>query len=100
VKSPKRVGAIVVGVMLLLAVAGAVNAWKPWDPRMGAGPAARELQKRLHTKVRYRCERQDRNDSIPLKDVDYFCAPVSRPQVGGYWVATDRNHITAMEPAS
>jgi hypothetical protein len=97
IRSPKRVGAIVVGFMLLIAGFGAVWAWRPWDARMGTGPAARALQARLHVKVRYRCEPADAN--APLKGADYFCAPTGSSGLAGYWVATDRHHITEIQPA-
>ncbi len=96
-RSPKRVGAIVVGCMLAIGAFGAVWEWRPWDPHMGAGPAARELQRKLHTKVRYRCAPQAGDISIELKDVDYFCEPIGHPELGGYWIATDRHHITGMQ---
>jgi hypothetical protein len=97
IRSPKRVGAIVVGVMLLIAASGAFWAWRPWDARMGSGPAARALQVRLHAKQPYRCEPADVN--APLKNADYFCAPTGSSGLAGYWVATDRNHITEIQPA-
>jgi hypothetical protein len=96
IKSPKRVGAIVVGCMLAIAVFGAVWTWRPWDARMGTGPAARALQERLHAKARYQCEPAEAN--APLKDADYYCAPIGS-SLPGYWVATDRRHITEIQPA-
>jgi hypothetical protein len=96
-KSPVRVGAIVIGCMLLIAIFGGVWAWRPWDARMGAGPAARALQARLHVKAHYRCEPADANG--PLKGADYYCAPIGSSGLSGYWVATDRRHITGIQPA-
>jgi hypothetical protein len=95
-RSPKRVGAIVVGCMLAIAVFGAVWTWRPWDERMGAGPAARALQQRLHTNLRYRCEPQGNDGTIALKDVDYLCAPIGHPDLPGYWVASNRRRITGI----
>jgi hypothetical protein len=98
ISSPKRVGAIVVGCMLLIAVFGAVWTWRPWDARMGTGPAARALQQRLHTKVRYQCEPQTNDGTIKLDGVDYLCRPIGHPSLPGYWIATNRRRITGMLP--
>ena len=97
-RSPVRVGLIVVGLMVLIAAFGALWEWRPWDARFGADATARALQQRLHSTVRYRCERADRD--VPLKGADYVCAPMPPSRLPSFWVATDRNGITKIEEVS
>jgi hypothetical protein len=98
VKSPKRVGAIVVLCMLAIAGVGALFEWRPWDARLSAGAAARALQQQLHTKVPYQCERASSDVGDKLKDVDYVCIPARPSRLPGYWIATDNRRITGIEP--
>lgn len=70
---------------------------EPWNARLGADRAARVLQARLHTTVRYRCESADDDETIALQDVDYLCEPIGHPERQGYWISTNDRRITGMQ---
>ena len=91
-----------VGASVVLA-AFLVTHWPLWDPRMPASDVERALQLRVHNGTKYECEREENDGTIEgMKDVDYFCTPRGGEQChprglcseSGYWVGTDRRHIT------
>jgi hypothetical protein len=91
-----------IGVLALAALAAAIAAviwFRPWDPRMGASRSARALETRLQTTVRYRCSRTDGDGSTAgVGDIDYYCEPIARPDLEGYFVGTNFSRITNVIP--
>jgi hypothetical protein len=91
-------------VSLLALVYAAVLFWlyiwpHIYDPRMGAGAAGRALSERVHNGGVYVCHRMEKDISLSfMHDVDYACNAQNKPAVSGYWIGTDRDSITEIEP--
>ena len=81
--------------LLMLVVAATSRTW--WDPRLGRETTARALQAQLHTRYGFRCIRQEKDESIPLDDVDYLCWPPDLDR-DAYWVGTNSRRITDLLP--
>jgi hypothetical protein len=47
----------------------------------------------------YSCKRQEKDSSLDLPDVDYYCQSGGGVEVRGYWIGTDRHKITDIQPA-
>ncbi len=61
---------------------------------MGAEEAALGLQREVGGGP-YACERSENDGTIQLDDVDYYCVEESGQ---GYWIGTDSDEITGVEP--
>jgi hypothetical protein len=69
------------------------------DPRMGAQAAGRAVTQRVHNGGIYVCQRAENDGTIiGMNDVDYVCNAPNRPAVSGYWIGTDADSITDIEP--
>jgi hypothetical protein len=86
-------------LVIALFVAGGVvfTFVRPWEARLGAAATARQLQARLRTEIRYSCQEATGADT-ELPNVDYLCEPVGHPEIQGYWVATNDERITDLQP--
>jgi hypothetical protein len=73
-----------------------------WQQRSDAtlSPDAAEaaLQKRVGTAYGFDCEREENDGTIAgLDDVDYVCT-ADRTSESGYWIATNEDEITGVQP--
>lgn len=85
-----------VGVIALIAVGLARH-----FQTMPAGAAATALQRRLRVPYDFRCHHIQNDGTIALANVTYQCdaaAMETHPQRTSYWVSTNRDHITGMQP--
>jgi hypothetical protein len=86
------------GAVLALALGiGIFVALRPWEPNMGAGAAARELQvKYAHDARSVDCHQDSNDGSISINGhMDYACTVKYRNgETLEWWLATDRHHIT------
>jgi hypothetical protein len=65
------------------------------DDRLPADQTERLLKQKLGASDDFDCEEQDEDASLGLADSDYFCSSART----GYWVGTDENRITGVQPA-
>jgi hypothetical protein len=66
---------------------------------MGAATAGRALTARVHNGGVYVCRHIENDGTIVgLDDVDYVCNAVNRPILSGYWIGTDGDSITEIQP--
>lgn len=115
-----RAGPVLFLVLLVGLVAALIT--RPWDPRMsadraatalptylgrarvgcGAGPYLTRRARRacaLQRRAHYRCKHEENDGSIVgMKDVDYLCEPVRQPWLSGYWIGTNEDAITDIQP--
>jgi hypothetical protein len=67
------------------------------DDRLPAEKAEGLLQQMYGTSYGFECKREDEDESLPLRDVDYICLPNNRSKFA-YWIGTDENRITEVAP--
>jgi hypothetical protein len=94
-RSRAGIASLVLGLVMVAAVVVVIR-WHPWDPRLGRRATERALPAYVHRPARFTCRRTENDGSIDLRDVDYTCE--SRESYVGYWVATDGDRITAVQP--
>lgn len=93
----KQLAAVALAIVVLVP-AGSSLYRTLWDPRMGAEAAGRALSALVHNGGVYVCRPIENDGTIPLDDVDYACGAVNKPILSGYWIGTDGDSITEVEP--
>jgi hypothetical protein len=93
--SARRAGGV---AAVVLAAAVVFWAWSQReDPRLPAATAAVALQADVGADAGFTCTRQEEDASLALDDVDYFCHAADG--LTGYWIGTDEDGITGVQPA-
>ena len=88
-----------VALVLAVAIASvpAVASLNLRDDRLPAEKAERQLQEMYGTSYGFECEREDEDESLEMRDVDYACLPDDASKFG-YWIGTDESRITEVVP--
>jgi hypothetical protein len=86
------------GVVLIVVCLAIPLVHRPWDPRMGAEAAGGALTARLHNGGLYVCKPLENDETIlGTQDVDYVCNSPDK-RLSGYWIGTDLDSITKIQP--
>ena len=67
------------------------------DARLPPEVAAARLQALVQSPSPFQCQRLENDGSIQLDDVDYYCHRLDG--VTGYWIGTDNEGITEIQPS-
>jgi hypothetical protein len=89
---------VVVALIAGLVIVGALLLTTLRDPRMPRDRAERALEAQLQDGRRYSCRQQEDDGSLGY-DIDYVCDPVGVQNGRSYWIATNDDRITSVEPS-